>query len=272
MPCRQLIRWLLCSVLLLSGCQSFHTYRPIAIEARDGETKQPIAGVEVKISYPLETGTLAPTESKGSTGNDGITRVRAAPFGRAGVMVEVSRDGYLSEVKYLSVQEVQAIEPAHWFEDVNQRRSNLVMEMFAGPAPTVEFIAPPGFRGPIKAEVQVRADLPAAAGQRSFSFPVPASGEVVAAGPPLFRQASSANMRVKFADDRQLSFRAKDSALGYWYVKYEGRCYHFFVGTPSDYESYCKSTQNNAGSSKGQSEGKGRRGRKSDSNSFGANP
>ena len=269
MQCRRLICWLLCSVLLLSGCQAFHAYRPIDVEVRDGETKQPIAGVEVKISYPLETDSFAPAESKAITGGDGIAHVQAAPYGRAGIRLDVRGKGYMSEVKYLSVEEVQAIEPAHWFADANRRRSVVVMEMFADPAPMVELIAPVGYRGPIKAEVQVRAELPTTAGQRSFSFPVSASGEAVAAGPALFRQVSSANMRVRFADDRPLTFRAKESALGYWYVKYEGRCYYFFIGTPADYEGYCKSQQNRDTPSGG--DGKGKRGRKGSdaSNSFG---
>ncbi len=178
----------------------------------------------------------------------------------------------MSEVTYLSVEEVQAMEPAHWFADANRQRTTIVMEMFADPAPTVELIAPVGYRGPIKAEIQVRADLPAAAGQRLFSFPVSASGEAMAAGPALFRQVSSANMRVKFAADRPLSFRAKDSALGYWYVKYEGRCHYFFVGTPPDYESYCKSQNAGPARNSGPNDAKGKRGRKSESNQFGANP
>lgn len=275
MTYRRTVRCLLLAVLLAvaPGCQVFHAYRPIAIEARDGETKQPIAGVEVRISYPLEESWLAPAESKGKTNSDGIARLHAAPYGRAGIMLEVSRGGYLSEVKYVTIEEVQAIEPAHWFGDVDRRPARFVMELFADPAPSVDLIAPVGYRGQIKAEVQVQPDLPAASGQRSFSFPVSAAGEVVAAGPALFRHVNSANVRVKFADGRPLSLRAKESALGYWYVKCEGRCYYFFVGTSAEYETYAASLQSPKAS--GPSDGKGRHGRKGasgDANPFGANP
>ncbi len=265
---RRLIRRLFYPLLLLavtSGCQAFHASRPIAIEAMDAETKKPIPGVEVRISYPLETSSFAPGESKGTTGSDGIARLNAAPYGRAGVMVEVSAKGYMSEVKYLSIQEVEALEPAHWFEDVRQRPASVVMEMFADPAPTVELIAPSGFRGQIKAKVQVQADLPFEAGQRSFSYAVPTAGEVTARGPSLFRHVSSANVRVKFADGRPLSLRGKESELGYWFVKNEASCYYFFVGTPRDFDSYCRKLQSGEGSSQGSgpSDVKGRHGRKS---------
>jgi hypothetical protein len=243
--CR-LVRRLFFTVLLLAaapGCQVFYGARPVAVEARDAETSKPIPGVEVKISYPLETAPFAPPESKGATGSDGIARLEAAPFGRAGIMVEVSARGYMSEVKYLSIQEVQAIERAHWFEDVQRRPASLVMELFADPGPSIELVAPAGYRGRIKAHVQVQTDFPAAAGQRAFSYVVPASGEVVVAGPPLFRRVSSANLRVKFADDRPLALRAKETELGYWYLKNEGSVYYFFVGTPRDFDGYYRSQE-----------------------------
>jgi hypothetical protein len=187
--------------------------------------------------------------------------LQAAPFGRAGVMVEVSAKGYLSEVKYLSIQEVQAIEPANWFEDIHSRRppASLVMEMFADPAPTVELIAPAGYRGPVKVQVQVQAELAPTAGQRSFQYAVPASGEVVAPGPAVFRHVNSANVRVRFADGRPLTLRAKESELGYWYVKCEGTWYYFFVGTPRDHDRYSLSLQGGESPPRGSgsSDGKG---------------
>jgi hypothetical protein len=210
------VRCLIYPVLLLAaapGCQALHGSRPVAIEARDAETKKPVPGVEVRISYPLETSVLTPPESKGSGGIDGVARLEAAPFGRAGIMMEVKARGYASEVKYLSIQEVQALEPAHWFEDVQRRPASFVVELFAEPGPAIDLIA--------------------------------------------------ANLRVKFADGRPISSRAKESALGYWFLKNEGNCYHFFVGTPSDFDSYYRSLQSGeAPRDSGPSEGKGRRGRK----------
>jgi hypothetical protein len=276
---RLLARCLIYPVLLLAaspGCQAFHQYRPISIEARDAETKMPIPGVEVKISYPLETSSFAPSESKETTGADGIARLKAAPYGRAGIMVEVSANGHMSEQKYLSIQEVQAIEPAHWFEDVKRRPPSFVMEMFADPAPAIELIVPIGFRGQVKAKVQVQAELSSVAGQRSFRYTVPESGEVLATGPPLFRHVTPSNFRVKFADNSPLSPGAKEAEIGYWFLKSEGAWYYFLVGSQRDYDDYRRSLQSGVGERPSRGDGKGRRGRKGmppgDSSPLGTTP
>jgi hypothetical protein len=268
---RRLAGCLMYSAFLLAvapGCQALHRYRPVSIEAIDAETKKAIPGVEVKISYPLENSSSAPWESKGTTGPDGMARLKAAPYGRAGIMVEVNAVGYMSEQKYLSIQEVQAIEPAHWFEDVNRRPASFVMELFADPAPAIELLAPVGYRGQIKAKVQVQADLAHVAGQRLFRFAVPASGEVAAIGPPLFQHVAPSNFRVKFADDSPLTFWGKDAEIGYWFLKCEGTTYCFLVGTQRDYDDYRHSLQSSVerpSRGSGSSEGKGRKGRKGNS-------
>src|ERR1017187_10377657 len=244
---RGLARSLIRSLLLLAvapGCQAFHQYRPVSIEVIDAEAKKPIAGVEVKISYPLETSSFAPRESKEAAGADGIARLKAAPYGCAGVKVAVSAKGFLSEQKYLSIQEVQAIEPAYWFEDVKRRPPSFVLEMFTDPAPTIELIVPIAYRGQVKAKVEVQTDLPFVAGQRAFRFTVPDSGEVVMKGPPVFRHLSPPNVRLKFEGDLPLSVWAKDSEVGYWLLKCEGTTYHFLVGTQRDYDDYRRSLQN----------------------------
>ena len=263
---RRLVRCLFFPALLFaaaSGCQTFHGYRPTPIEVRDAETKMPIPGVEVKVSYPLETSSFAPSEAKGKTGPDGIARLQAAPCGGAGVMVEVSANGFISEYKYLSLEEVQAIEPAHWFEDVGRRPASFVMEVFANPAPEVELIVPNTYRGQFKAKVQVQADLPASAGQRLFRYEVPESGEVVAAGPPLFRHLTPAHICVRFADNSPLSLMAKESNVGYWLLKVEGTTYHFLVGTQRDYDYYRQSQLSGVPERpRSSGQGGGRRGRK----------
>ncbi len=266
MRARRPIRCLILLLAVAPGCQTLYGYRPLEVEARDAETQQPIAGVSVRISYPLETSALAPAESKAATGADGIAHVQAAPYGEAGIMLEVSAKGYASEVKYLSVEEVQAIEPAHWFEDANVRRrpGKYVMELFADPAPTIELIAPVGYRGPIKAKILVQADAPATQGQRLFRFAVPDSREVEAKGPAVFRNVNSSGIRVRFADDRPLTLRAKESDLGYWFVKNEGGWHYFFVGTPTDHDAYLRSLQSEGSLRGRQADGKSRRGRKSD--------
>lgn len=234
---------------LLAGCQLVHGYRPVEVETRDVETKQPIAGVQVRLSYPLETSLLAPSEARGTTGHDGVAHLQAAPFGRAGIMMEVTCKGYLNEVRYLSVEEVRT-------------PSRFVMELCADPAPTVELVVPATYRGLVKAELQVREGVPIVPGERLFRFNVSDTGVVTATGPALFRHVNAANLRIAFADGRPLTPRAKDSPLGYWYVKCEGKCYHFFVGTPGAFELFLRGEQ--MPEVPKSSDSKGRHGKKSD--------
>ncbi len=53
MPGRRYLIYPALSVVLASGCLCFQSTRPIAVRAVDAETKQPIPGAVVRISYPL---------------------------------------------------------------------------------------------------------------------------------------------------------------------------------------------------------------------------
>src|SRR5689334_4091833 len=100
MPLRYLIRCLLYPSFILavmSSCQTLHCYRPLAVLVRDAETKQPIPEAELLLSYPLTRPSQAPYNSRGLTGQDGVARLRAAPFGEYGALVEGEAKGYLSD-------------------------------------------------------------------------------------------------------------------------------------------------------------------------------
>src|SRR4051812_16969259 len=118
MPRIRLAHVLLC--LLLPGmpaCQSFYSYRPITIQARDAETGQPVSGAVVHISYPLMPQSQAPYDSVDATGSDGLVHLRAAPTGRAGVRVDAKAHGYLVDNQMLATDTVREIPSAGWFED-----------------------------------------------------------------------------------------------------------------------------------------------------------
>jgi hypothetical protein len=134
------------------------------------------------------------------------------------------------------------------------------MEMLADPAPAIELIVPAGYRGQIKANIQVQADVPLTPGQRSFSYPVPPSGELVVTGPPLFKHVAPANVRVKFADNAPLTQWAKQSEIGYWLLKTEATTYFFLIGTQWDYDAYRRSIQPGGSHGSGQGGGQGKRG------------
>ncbi len=261
----RLVRYLLGPVLLvalISGCQALHGYRPVAVEVRDAETKQLITGADVQVSYPLADSYQAPYPSADTTGNDGVARVKAAPYGDLGVRIAVTATGYLPEQKDVAVAVVQAIEPAHLFEAVEQRPVNFVLELYTGPLPTVELVVPTGYHGLVKADVQARDDVSCPPGQRLFSYEVPPSGVLTVTGPPLLRRVFAADFRARYADGTPLLRQVKDGAIGLWWLRTDGTTQCFVVGTRDEYIALRGGPGDDAavGHSSGGKGGGGRRG------------
>jgi hypothetical protein len=258
---RRLARCLTCPVILLtltSGCQAFHSYRPVPVLVRDAETKQPIAGVDIQLSYPLARASSAPWDSAGTTANDGIARLRAAPYGTAGISLEATATGYLPEGMHVPVETIAAIPPAHWFEATTRRPASLVLEMYALPRPTVALVVPTGYRGLLKVEIKVQEDAPCTPGQRTFTYAVPPSGILQVAGPLVFRRLSPAGFQARYADGTPLEGTAKDAEIGFWWLKSEGGCEHFLVGTRSEYAAMRPSSRQPMAGDSGAPSGKGR--------------
>jgi hypothetical protein len=263
-----LIRSLTFSIFLLaltSGC-SFHGYRPVAIEARDAETGKPIAGANVRISYPLTDSPFAPSEAFGKTAADGIVHLKAAPTGEIGVKVTSTTKGYMDEEQTVSVDAVQAIKPAGWFEAVDKRPPTIVLSMYSEPRPTVELIVPPTFRGLIKAEIDANADGHTETGQRAFRAAVPDSGTVRLNGSPLLERLLPLAFSFKFADGSPLSLDATASTIGYWWLRREGTAQVFFVGTKEEFAKHnpapthsADGSDHGSGRSSGRGSGRGRR-------------
>src|SRR5581483_6807396 len=115
--------WLLFLLTLAAGtpgCAAFERTRPVPVLIRDAETKQPIAGAAVAISYPLAKGPATPAKSSGVTADDGIAHLHAVPAVEAGIGLAASAQGYLSEWKDLPPDELRRLEPAHLFEAVEK--------------------------------------------------------------------------------------------------------------------------------------------------------
>src|SRR5262249_11835511 len=142
---------------------------------------------------------------------------------------------------------VQAIEPAHLFEDVSQRAPSLVMELIADPRPTVELVVPTGYRGLVNAEVQIQEDAPCSPGQRRFSYELPSSGVVPVVGPRLLRHVSSADCEARCADGSALSQQAKDAEVGFWWLYSDGHHEQFLVGTREEFDAHRKSYEQAGG-------------------------
>ncbi len=251
---------LLLAVALAPGCQAMHAYRPIAIRVQDAETNQPIADAVVHLSYPLAPAAEAPSESSGATPPDGVVRLQAAPYGPAGVLVEVKAKGYLLEQKTLPIETVQAIKPAGWFEKVGQRPVDLAIALYADPRPVVELVLPAGFRGMIKAEVQVEPDMRNTPGNRLFRYSVSPAGTVQVIGPPLVERVAPLDYQAVTADGTRLTRSVQGLDVGFYAVKSDGHALTFFVGTRAEYDAIRIADRLSDGRPDGTKSGGGRRG------------
>jgi len=280
MQSRPLGQSLICPFLLLalvSGCQALHRYSPMPVLARDAETKKPIPGAEVQLTYPLTPSSRAPYDFSETTKENGIACLRVAPYGNDCIMVKATSKGYMSEEKEVPTQTAQALKPAHLFEAVEKRPVGLVLELYAEPRPTIELVVSTGYLGVVKAAVHVQEDAPSAPGQRLFSCVVPPDGVAQVTGPALLGRVFAADFSGKYADGTVLSREAKGAEIGLWWLKYEDDCHHFLVGTQKEFEAYRKSLEkeqspreNRSGGgqrSGGTGGGHGRRGNQSSSGS-----
>jgi hypothetical protein len=261
---RRLARCLIYPVLLLGtvpGCQAFHAYRPVTVQARDAETKKPIPGAEIRLSYPLVQPTEGPWQSVGTTGSDGTTQLRVAPYGEVGILLEATVPGYMTEQKNYPIEAVKAIEPISFFKPAGQRPVSFVVEMYAEPFPSVDLVLPDGYRGTVKVGVKIREDAPCAPGQRLFSYPVPPSGIVQITGPPLLRRVFTPDFGARFADGTVLNRQPQGDEIGFMCLKTEGGFDYFVVGSRADFEQL-RRTEQSEGAGKNQSSGNGKGGGK----------
>ena len=269
MPNHRLARCLPCLALLvgaIAGCQEFHDYRPVAIQALDAETKAPIAGANVRISYPISEHAFAPYDSLGTTNQEGMVRLRAAPYDTAGSQLEASAQGYLRQEKSLTADAVRSIEPAGWFEKVEQRPVSLVIELYAEPRPTVELTVPSDYRGLVKVETHFREDIPCPAGQRIFGCEVQSTGEAVVSGPLLLTRLLPPDFHAKLGNGTPLGSQPKDAEVGFWPLRTEGATLYFWVGTRDQLdnfrrEEFARSVTTSQPSGPPKSQGGGKHGR-----------
>jgi hypothetical protein len=237
---------LLCAVSLFlasAGCQALYPYRPAPVLVHDAETKKPIVGAEVRVSYPLTRPSQAPWDSVAVTGEDGVAQVRAAPYGQAGVRIDAAAQGYLSEDLSVPVETVQEMERAHWFEDTTRRPARFVVELYAEPGPKVELVVPHGFRGLIRAEFRIQENAPLAPGQRVFRFPVQPPGIVEVTGPPLLRRAYPPDYAARWADGSPVPQPQRDWDVGLRPFKTEANTYYFVLGTQTEFDNIRRSLE-----------------------------
>jgi hypothetical protein len=235
----RLARCLLCLGFLLAlapGCQVLYRYRPMPVLVRDAETKEPITNAEVHLSYPLSRDSLAPFDSSERTDDKGVARLRAAPYGEFGVRVEATAAGYLHDQVSISSESIQNVQPAHFFEEADKRKPEFVVEMYHEPRFTVELIVPRGYRGLIRAEIEVQEDMAVPARQRCFRYQV-VDGFVRIKGPAIvLRRVYPSEYHARFDDDSQLTAEMSLQKVGFRWLRGQDKEQFFVVGTQPEYD------------------------------------
>lgn len=232
---------LLCLVLLcllIPGCQVFSPEQTLAVQVRDAETKKPIATAEVYLCQRLKDDEVEPCRSKrGFTQADGIARLRAEAAGGNGLQVQVVASRYLPEKVNVSAEALKTTVTAASSGKGERHNPDVVVEVYAEPAFSVELLLPTGYRGLVKAELQIQDNLPLPPGQRCFRFPVSASGDVQVRGPALLRRVPPADFRARYVNGPVLASTLDAEKIGFRWLKGGGNNHAFVVGTQLDYET-----------------------------------
>lgn len=212
-----------------------YRYRPLPVLVRDAETKKPIADAEVHLSYQLSRDSLAPFNSSERTGADGIVHLKAAPYGDFGVLLEANAAGYMADQQTISTELIQKMKPASLFDEGKQRPPEYIIDMYAEPRFTVELIVPVGYRGLIKADVQIQDDLPAAPGQRCYRYEV-ANGFAAIKAPAVLRRICPQEFRACYSDGTPVSNEMTLLKVGFRWLRCEGKIHYYVVGTQPEYD------------------------------------
>jgi hypothetical protein len=216
----RLVRSFICLLIGgFSGCQALHPATPVDVQVRDAETKAPIDGAQVRLSYAA----LHSATSSGTTGPDGMVRIPPPPLEDAPLQFEAAAKGYL---------------PRQSGQTVERSPMGVVLEMYAEPRPVLELVLPTGYRGVVKVSIRVQNDLKHEPHLRVFSYPVTGSGVTTILLPPVFTRGVTPDIRTRYADGTPLLRDAKDYEIGCRWLKADpDKEYLFVIGTQWEADS-----------------------------------
>jgi hypothetical protein len=206
------------------GCASFAGGKGTSVQVIDGESKQPIGTAQVRLWHYHQATSGNANSSKG-TDSHGTAELESISGRTDDLVLEVSANGYATEEK--------SINPAN----------HVVVQLYAQPNPTIEFIVPPLFRGLFNFKMQIQDSAPMKPGQRLFPIEIQETGLAEAVLPELFRHMNP-EFRAKFADGRALPDRPQGQDLGLWWIKTSGEYEILLIGTQGDYEMYWREHPN----------------------------
>jgi uncharacterized membrane protein YgcG len=244
MPARQIANQSICLFIafVAGGCQTLSRDRPIGVEVVDAETKKPVPGAQVKITYPMSQTGVSLQQSTVAAGSDGVAHVKVASTSDFGIILDASADGYLHDDLNVSSASVQRISPAGMFENPDHRAANYRLELYSVPDFSIELIVPLGYHGVVRAKTKFEKDVAFPARQRRFRFEVAKSGTVELAGPAVLRQILPVDYVASFPDGNSLSKIPDDLTVGLKYWKMDGAEQLFVVGTKAEIDGFVRSS------------------------------
>jgi hypothetical protein len=144
-----------------------------------------------------------------------------------------SAEGYFSEgILRLPDDVIRACDP-----NPHKPRKQVIVDMFAEPAATVELIVPAGYRGLVRVEVQEIP--PPTVRLRTIQVPVPDSGIVMIKGPRLLHRADCVDVCLRTSDGIPMESPPEGEAVGFWRLDSDGEDVHFYlVGTQKDHDEW----------------------------------
>ncbi|HEY7328983.1 MAG TPA: hypothetical protein VH592_15170 [Gemmataceae bacterium] len=242
---RRLAQCLLCLLFLsclVLGCQTFSGEKTLNVLVRDAETKKPVPTAEVYLCERLKGDGVAPCRSAAVfTEANGNARLRTEPGGEHGYQLQAVAQGYLPEKIDLPAEKADARHPTAGKNstpaDADKSAADAIVEVYAAPDFSVELVLPPGYRGLVKAEIQVQDNVLLPAGQRCFRFPVSASGDVLVKGPPQLRRVSPHEFRARYGDGPVLGTTMDAQQVGFRWLRGAGNQHLFVIGNQVDYET-----------------------------------
>jgi hypothetical protein len=178
------------------------------------------------------------------TGEDGIARMHLRPTAEFAFSFDASAEGYLPAERFVSTAIIQALPPSY-FAASGSAKPTVVVEIFAGPRPTVELVVPNGYHGVLRAEVQTDENITYTPRQRLFRYDVPDSGVVQVVGPPVLLQGLSPVIQAHYANGTPLNREQQltNDQVGLRWVRDEGNTQVFVVGTWLEWYDTSKAMQ-----------------------------
>lgn len=210
-----------------SGCGVFRERRAMTVQVLDGDTREPVGGATVCVSYPNMLDFTAPQPTEMTTDGNGLATLRVADY--HGHSVRAAHSNYRVSDDFQ--------QNATEFRELPKRGDGRVKHTFLAysnstPRPTVELVVPNGYRGPVK--IRYETEEQPTAGRRSFKFPVSPTGHVTIRGPRLLTERPKPDFAVAYEDGTVIASYGRPGQDAFRWVHCGTDSDLYVIGTEAD--------------------------------------